>query len=256
MNNIIPRTPAIRRAGNPGFTLIEVLIALSLACIVTVAVMAIYQAVSVTTAALRRQHGIDEAVGVAFDKMRRDLACAIAMAPDMGAPLMISSAPVEGVESSSVILHTAVEKTTGGTTTWSIDRVVYQVEQDPASETGGRLLVRLAGEAAVMTEPVMSREELVKRPERLTVSVSDGTNWYSRWPVEGSRPLPAAVKMVLEWKSEDGIHSASSMATIRAGQTWTPAAPKSRAQTPNRGFAGRFISPGGMDKIKRSSPGK
>lgn len=215
------------------FTLVEILVAIGLASVVAAAAVAIYQSLAITTGSIRRQQGRRVEAAVAAARIARDIECAIPVPMGDGAPMSLVAAPLGDTECSSLLLHAAAEKRDASGSTWTADRVQYQVEQDPTNPAAGIVLVRLAGEAA-MVDAVTTREEIMRGIDRFDISVCDGTNWHSSWPVEGSSPLPIEARITIGWKDRDLTEEMNVVAVIRSGRIFQPPAAQETAKGPPR----------------------
>lgn len=207
-----------------GFSLLEVLVAMTIAAMVAAVVLSVYRAISAASQSARSVHeGVAGAIE-ALQRIQRDVACAVEV-PMRGVVSMIVD-PGSMVEDrcSSLMLYT-VCLPEGETDAARVEvrRVSYRVE--PADDDRGRGSVLMREEQKLemdgsMGEPV--RETVARCVRKFQVAAYDADKWKSEWPSDTARSLPSAIRLLLVYDDGRVSRSLETDVLVRAGTIFKP----------------------------------
>lgn len=168
----------MKPARSRAFTLLEVMLALSLSLLLAWSIMAIVTNLSDRRDRVVRLASTQEQAGTLFDLLERDLLCCVAARPDGAAGLFGSS-------SSITITSRWAQVRPAGSPDGGTPSSTYRF--DAAT---GRILLR--------REPAGEPEETaVEHVERFALRYYDGQTWHTDFNSAGSGRLPAAVEVAL-----------------------------------------------------------
>jgi|GEM_PF-996669 len=232
---LIPAGTLRRRHFIPrGFTLIEVLVALSIATLVALVIFSVYHATSSSLASLEsgRRRATD-AVS-AMDMLGRDLVCAIDL-PFAGSVSFMLDPGVSGeAPASALAFHTVeVSSPDNESVRFKVLLVNYSLKGDEDEENAPvnvRWLVRETQQ--IMEDGTIGPSEIRKLAmgvNLFTVSVSDGTRWLEKWPVDGGASVPQGARIGLSYAAGRSTRHLESTVVIPAGMRFAaPAARRSQ----------------------------
>lgn len=215
----------------PGFTLVELLVAMAAATLVTAAALSLFLTI---TASQRRQTESrhDDALQ-ALDVLRRDIACALPTAFTNTPPFTLGSdagvpggAP-DGACADLVLTTGRLDDDVTDLTRLSVWRVRYRrVPATPPDDT--TVLVREAVRLDVSGPGTGSETGVLFRGvTSFNINVLNGTTWTNYWTPSLRQPLPKAVQMELGWAEAATTITAEAWTVIPAAQTFP--APTKRA---------------------------
>lgn len=195
-------TPAISRAGRaPGFTLIELVLAIGISAIVLVAINgAFFGALRLRNATV---DAVDAAVPVdqAVTTLRRDLQCAVPPKPDGYMSGNFKAGSVTGTGISQPVqleFHTATAVLSRTEPWGEIQRVAYGLK----GSGNQRDLYRTVTRNLLTLAVPQTEEQLVLRGvEQFKVLCFDGSRWTETWDTSDtaspSTNLPLAVRLLI-----------------------------------------------------------
>ncbi|HLX71238.1 MAG TPA: type II secretion system protein GspJ [Verrucomicrobiae bacterium] len=187
-----------------GFTLIEVLLALSISAIVLIAVsMAFVGALRLRD---RSEANLDQSLPAehAMDLIRRDLKNAVAPGFMLAGPLQ-SGAFQGGVDANDGIqIYTTTGLITPNQPWAEIQKVSYGLQSSSDSKNGGKDLIRAITRNLLATGPEDEDDQFVMSGvQSLTFSYFDGAEWLDTWDDTTQTNLPFAVRVNLQLAAAD-----------------------------------------------------
>lgn len=197
-----------------GFTLVELLVAISVASLVFAAALSVYLAVNASLA--RQQERRDEAALQAFDQLRHDLATC-AQAPFSNMPPFVLECPVaDGGEAKPCVLTLSA----GGIASpdddfpkLEIRRVRYSLTDDGVLMREIQILWGMDALAPPKSHAVMGGVTA------WAVSALADSDWTNRWTSTPRTLLPRAVRLRLDWRTAATTETATVEVFIPAGNT-------------------------------------
>lgn len=209
------------RRSSSGFTLVEILVALVVAVLITGVILQTFQTASRT---MRSTVGgpctLSKGASV-LDKIRHDLVSAAYLPITDKGQFTLDADPNTDAGSSSISFFMLTVASVEGGMMQSLEakRVSYRVDWERDDDGRSGAVVR---EVRTLTPDGIadtSQEEvLVKGIQQLRFSVYDGNDWQDTWQDETSRMLPKAVRIKLVFKTgRDRTHELKTEALIRAG---------------------------------------
>ena len=185
----------------PGYTLIELMIAIAVSTLVVAVALALYLTV---TAALRRHAASrrEEALQ-ALAVVRRDVACALPTATTSSPPFAVEVVPdaFQASSNADLTVTTALLDTPStALAQMQVWRVRYRLVPTPPPEGAVSLLreaVRLDAPSAVYANPTST---LFRGAASFEVNVLAGGTWVSRWQPTAREPVPGAATIRLGWQ--------------------------------------------------------
>lgn len=190
--------------GTAGFTLIEVLLALTISAIVLVAVsMAFAGALQMRD---RASANLDKSAPVerAMDMMRRDLKNVVPPGMLLAGPLQ-SGAYEGGMDANDGIqIYTTTGLMTPNDPWGDIQKVTYGLQSSSDSTNGGKDLIRAVTRNLLATGPEDEDDQFVlSGVESVTFSYYDGAEWVDTWDDSTQTNLPMAVKVDVQLAATD-----------------------------------------------------
>jgi prepilin-type N-terminal cleavage/methylation domain-containing protein len=203
-----------RRPIHPGFTLIEMLIAVSMIALITAMMYGSYAATTQSLSRYDAQSACRKRTDLVLRLMTRQIRCAFAPLPESGndkspdgAHAIVTPEPVfrgngENPQGEFLTFLTTAGSSTGMPSAPTLVSTSYQYDASRASlsirqspRTG-----RLTGSSAVSWTAILDRIADLK------VEFHDGTQWRSRWDDRQSQSmkLPRAVRITLTVSDERG----------------------------------------------------
>lgn len=187
-----------------GFTLIEVLLALTISAIVLVAISMAF------TGAIRlREHSaasLNQSMPVerAMDLLQRDLKNAIPPGLMLAEPLQ-SGAYGNGMDANSGIqIYTTTGLITPNAPWGDIQKVSYGLQTSSDSSSNGKDLIRAVTRNLLATGTEDEDDQFVMSGvESLTFTYFDGANWLDTWDDTTQTNLPQAVRVSLQLAPPD-----------------------------------------------------
>lgn len=187
-----------------GFTLIEVLLALSISAVVLIAV-----AMAFTGALRLRDHAeanLEQSLPAehAMDLIRRDLKNAVAPGFMLAGPLQ-SGAFQGGMDANDGIqIYTTTGLITPNQPWGEIQKVSYGLQSSSDSANGSKDLIRAVSRNLLATGPEDEDDQFVMSGvQRLSFSYFDGTQWLDTWDDTTQTNLPLAVRVNLQLAATD-----------------------------------------------------
>lgn len=185
---------SFRRMNRLGFTLVEVMLAVTIAVLVTTVAFMTYRMASDTSRGIFRRRNNSLRVLSALEVLRRDMACAVgSQVPGTGIFMVDPGGPVDPRFSMVAFYTVSAGSTEDGGSRFVVHRVTYRVEE---SDRGAELIraAELLGEAGLGEA---ERESLVSGVVSFQISVNWKGDWYDRWPVSGSPRVPAGARLLV-----------------------------------------------------------
>ena len=206
-----------RDVHNPGMTLIELLVAVTVASLVFTAAVSVYM---VVTASLRRQHENPRAQAyAALDQLRHDLA-ACAQVPFSNMPAFVLECPILDANTTGLA---SLAFSVGGIPEPDDDFSKLEIRRVRYSVVEGEGTASLALMRETMTlwgtdalAPATSNAVMVG-VAAFDVSAFSGAEWTNVWKSSGKALLPSAARIRLDWKVGSTTETASVEVFIPAG---------------------------------------
>jgi type II secretory pathway pseudopilin PulG len=229
-----------------GMTLVEILVAVSVATVIAAVMLSVY--FTVTASIRRRQEGRWPAALAALEVVRRDLACCLPTAADGTDAFVLECEYTEAGTNftSSLLCSTAVVPAgQEDLNRFDVERVRYTLEDSSTQATGGVLLreSRALTGPATLAPPVTN--VLLRNASGFQLMVLDRAAWTNRWKTTVRQPLPRAARVRLAWTNASGTESLSAWVLIPAGNVIgvaSNAAGRAPAQRPTTPAATRSPS--------------
>lgn len=191
------------------FTLMEVLLALSICAMLLVAINAIFFGAlhlrARTTAALDESQPLERALNL----LRRDLKNAVPPGGLLAGPLQsggISGGMGIGLtDNSGIQIYTSTGLLTASAPWGDIQKVTYQLQAPANTAAAGKDLVRSVTRNLLSTATEESEDDwLASGIESLQFSYFDGANWTDSWDANSQTNLPAAVRVSIQLAATAG----------------------------------------------------
>ena len=191
----MPFSPArtSSRKSRRGMTLIEILLALSIAILVVAVVLSMYQTVSATASGQNRRKNSAEMASSIRALLIRDFSTAVAPAEDKLCTFTLG--PDEAGFSKIAFAHTRTEEGETDARWFTIEQVAYQIVE-AASSTNALVRIRrpILGPGAL--EPAETNV-IAAGVQEFQIRAYDGADWYEKWPQQESSATPQAVSLAL-----------------------------------------------------------
>ncbi len=211
-----------------GFTLVELLVAMAAATLVTAAALSVF--LTITASQRRQTESRRHDALQALDVLRRDIACALPTVFTSTPPFFletttgIPAAGLEGTRTDLILTTAQLDDDATELTRLRVWRVQYR-RVPPGPHDDAPVLVREAVRLdAPAPGPATETGVIFRGAASFDVSVLVGATWTNRWTPSSRQPLPKAVRMELGW---------AEAATTMTAEAWTvlPAAQPFPAKT-------------------------
>jgi general secretion pathway protein J len=187
-----PAIPAV--ATQPGFTLVEVLVAVSILSLLLLAVYGVFTTVNKTDQRLQTSSAGYHQARVLFDRIGREIRGAYR---DAAAQEVRFRGGVDN-QGYPFLTLTTTAVTPQGRTHDGVAVVHYQLQPDPESKSDRKMLIRQ--EYPLRDNEGENRQgyRLITDVEQMQLRFFDGSQWLEQWENEqGSRPLMVELYLVL-----------------------------------------------------------
>ena len=182
-----------------GFTLIEVLLALSICAVVLVIISSVF------AGALKLQErasaNVDKSLPIerALSLMRKDLKNSVAPGGMLAGPLQ-SGSMAAGVDANNGIqIYTTTGLITPNSPWSEIQKVTYGLQSSSDSDSNGKDLVRTVTRNLLSTSAADEDDQfLASGVESLNFTYFDGSSWLDTWDDTTQTNLPLAVRVNLQ----------------------------------------------------------
>lgn len=177
-----------------GFTLIEVMLAIAIAVLVTSVAFMTYRMASNTSRGIFRNRSSSLRVLSALETLRRDMACAVgSQVPGTDVFVVDPGGPAEPRFSMAAFYTVSAGNAADGGSRFVVHRVVYRVTE---SDAGMELIraTKLLGEDGLGEE---ERQSVVSGLLSFQISVNWKGDWYDRWPIKGSPRIPSGARLLI-----------------------------------------------------------
>ena len=202
-------------SSNRGFTLLEVLIAVTLLGVVAAALYGSY--FTVMRARERASSGIEahRELGGTLDLIRRECAAAVFRRGDKKLRFVVEDRDRYGKPSSTLELTTRMPPSTDLRTESGIGLVRYQmIQADQAKKDGTQILTRSEQDLFLDSQELTPYPQM-DRISAFLIECFDGSKWVKSWDTLLNNRLPAMVRITVQVEEDGVLREYSMLAPIR-----------------------------------------
>lgn len=202
-------------SSNKGFTLLEILLAITLLGIVATALYGSY--FTVVRARERASEGIESRreLGGTLDLIRRECAAAVYRRGDKKLRLVVEDRDIFGRPSSMLELTTLMPMTVEPRKESGVSLVRYQMgEQDQKKKDAPRNLTRREQDLLLESSEIRPYPQM-ERISAFLVECYDGTKWVKSWDTALNNRLPAMLRITVQIEENGKLLEFSMLAPIR-----------------------------------------
>jgi len=199
-----------------GFTLIEILLAITLLGIVTTALYGSY--FTVTRARERATQGIESRreLGATLDLIRREVAATLYRPADKRLHLVVEDRDLFGKPSSTLEFTTLMPASAGSRKESGIALVRYQMndQQVTVDKTKPRILTRREQDL-LFDLPDLQAYPQMERISSFLVECYDGSKWVKTWDTKLIPRLPSMLRITVQVEENGALLDFSMLAPLR-----------------------------------------
>lgn len=178
-------------------TLIEILLALSIAILVVAVVLSMYQTVSATASGQSRRNNSAEMVSSIRALLTRDFSTVVVPAEDK--LCMFTLGPDESGFSKIAFARARADEGATDARWFTIEQVSYQIIEN-TSATNSLVRVRRPILGPGAREPAETNL-IAAGVSGFHIRAYDGADWYETWPQQESQASPQAVSVVFDFQA-------------------------------------------------------
>ncbi len=208
VSTLLPRR-SNAKAGQRGFTLIEMILAIGIAALVLIIISSVFFAALRLRSATQDYVDAATPVGQTLAMIKRDLACVVT--PTNGTTKVMSGDfRVGNIVSSGNGQPAAIEMFTttgevGDQQPWGdIQRVTYGLRDPAVHNATGKDLIRSVTRNLLSSTPATTTDDqwMMSGVQSITISCYDGAQWWNTWDTTGltsaNTNLPVAVRVDIQ----------------------------------------------------------
>nr|WP_320113916.1 type II secretion system protein GspJ [uncultured Desulfuromonas sp.] len=180
-----------------GFTLIEVLVAITLLSLVLTAVYGVFTSLSATEKQLQSDSEAYHQARIIFDRIGREIrTCYLDTGNDASTFVC-----AEDSLGQPYLVFSSTSALTTGDSPGGVTRVRYELETD-LGETVGTLY--RSAQPLFVTDDVAKRQRMSNQIKTIVWRFYDGSDWQEDWDSTTTESLPSTVEMQLTIRSKTG----------------------------------------------------